>query len=299
MVKLRWRHGVTTVPYRITWIGRDRPVQAVRWLFPGDSQARAAVICAALVLVLSGCRGQRGSALTGRATDDWTRSYPLARDGELQIIGGNGSVDIQGGTGTTVEVRAERVARASTDAAAREILPRIAIREDASPDKVVLQTEGLAGIVIGVEVTVNYHVTMPSTARARVRAVNGDVTVADLNAQVVLSSTNGEVIGRNLRGGVDARAVNKGVTIGLGAFGRDPVDLRATNGSVDLTLPSDVNASLEANHVNGSFDIKDLAFEPFGDQTPRRARGRLNAGGAPITITTVNGNIRVHPKAQP
>ena len=259
----------------------------------------AAVGCLALIVALCGCQGRRQASLTGHATDEWKRSYPISRDGELQIVGANGSVEIQGGTSSTVEVRAERIARASTDAAAREILPRIGIREDVSPDKIVLQTEGLAGIVIGVAVEVNYHITMPASARARVRAVNGNVTVVDLDGQVVLSSTNGEVIGRNLRGGVDARAVNKGVTVSLGAFGRDPVDLRATNGSVDLAVPSDVNASLEANYTNGSFDIKDLTYEPFGDQTRRRARGRLNAGGTPITITTVNGNIRVHPAAQP
>jgi DUF4097 and DUF4098 domain-containing protein YvlB len=114
----------------------------------------------------------------------------------------------------------------------------------------------------------------------------------------VLSSTNGEVIGRNLRGGVDARSVNKGVTMGLAAVGRDPVDLRATNGSVDLTVPADVNANLEANYTNGSLDLKDLVYEPIGEQTRRRARGRLNEGGTPITITTVNGNIRVRPKIQ-
>jgi DUF4097 and DUF4098 domain-containing protein YvlB len=254
-----------------------------------------AVAACLAVVAISGC-GRSQGALTGRATDQWTRSYPLARDGELQIIGANGAVDIQGGPGTTVEVRAERVARASSDAAAQEILPRVRIREDVTSDKVVLQTEGLAGIVIGVEVAVNYHVTMPATARARVRAVNGDVKVEGLDGQVVVSSTNGEVVGRNLRGGVDARSVNKGVTVSLAAFGRDPVDLRAVNGSVDLTVPSDVDASLEANYTNGSFDINDLMFEPLGEQTRRRARGRLNAGGAPITITTVNGNIKVRPQ---
>ena len=252
-------------------------------------------LACALILATTACVGRRQTALAGRASDEWKRSYPLTADGEFQIVGANGSVDIQGGTGSTVEVRAERVARASTDAAAREILPRIEIREDVTPDKIVLQTQGLAGIVIGVEVQVSYHVTMPATARAKVRAVNGDVTVSNVEGQVVLSSTNGEVIGKNLRGGVDARAVNKGVTIALGAFDRDPVELRATNGSVDLTVPADVNASLDATFTNGTFDIKDLKFEPFGEQSRRRARGRLNAGGPPISITTINGNIRVHP----
>jgi DUF4097 and DUF4098 domain-containing protein YvlB len=258
-----------------------------------------AAACGALLLFAAGCQGRRNASLTGRASDEWRRSYPISPDGEVQIVGANGSVEIQGGSGSTVEVRAERIVHASTDAAAKEIVPRIGIREDVSSDKIVLLTEGLSGIVIGVNIEVNYHVTMPSSARARVRAVNGDVTVSDVAGQLVLSSTNGQVIGKNLRGGVDARSVNKGVTVSLSSFGRDPVDLRATNGSVDLTVPPDVNASLEANYTNGSFDIsKDLTYEPFGEQSRRRARGRLNNGGTPITITTINGNIRVHPPAQ-
>ncbi len=163
----------------------------------------------------------------------------FAETASCKSLAANGSVEIQGGTGSTVEVRAERIARASTDAAAREILPRIGIREDVSPDKIVLQTEGLAGIVIGVAVEVNYHITMPSSARARVRAVNGDVTVVDVDGQVVLSSTNGEVIGRNLRGGVDARAVNKGVTVSLAhSVATRSICVRRTGRSISRSRPT-------------------------------------------------------------
>jgi putative adhesin len=253
------------------------------------------VVCLACVAFVD-CRPRSTANLAGQARDEWTRSYPLTRDGEVQIIGANGSVDLQGGSGTTVDVRAERIAHAATDAAAQEILPRIRIHEDVTTDKIVIQTEGLAGIVIGVDVAVNYHVIMPATARARVRAVNGDVTVQNIEGQIVLSSTNGQVIGRDLKGGVDARSVNKGVTIGLAAFGRDPVELRAVNGSVDLTVPREANATIEANYTNGLFDIQDLKYEPFGEDSRRRARGRLNEGGTPITITTVNGNIKVRPQ---
>jgi hypothetical protein len=247
-----------------------------------------------IVSALAGCQvARRGGALEGHAADEWTRSYPLAPDGEVQIVGASGSVDVQGGSGSTVEVRAERIARASSDAAARELLPRIEIREDITPEKIVLQTQGLAGIVIGVEIQVNYHVTMPASGRVRVRAVNGAVTIADMTGGIIASSTNGEVIGKNLSGGVDARSVNKPVTIDLAAFGRDPVELRAVNGAVNLALPATVNASFEANCTNGTIDIKDLTLEPFGEQTRRRVRGRLNAGGPPIEVTTVNGDIRV------
>src|SRR5712691_1773294 len=80
-----------------------------------------------------------GGTLEGRAADEWTRSYPLTADAEVQIVAGGGSIDVQGGNGTTLEVHAERIARASTDAAARELLPRIEIREDITPERVLLQ----------------------------------------------------------------------------------------------------------------------------------------------------------------
>lgn len=261
------------------------------------SQGRALILkCSVGCLLLvsaAGCQTHRGGAFEGRAADEWTRSYPLAAGGEVQIVAGSGSVDIQGGSGSTVDVRAERVARAATDAAARELVPRIEIREDITPERVLLQTQGLGGIVIGVEIEVNYHVTMPATARLRVRTANGKVSVADMAGRVVISSANGEVIGRNLSGGVDARSVNKPVTIGLAAFGAEPVELRSTNGNVELTLPSDTNASFDANCTNGTIDITGLTLEPFGEQTRRRVRGRLNAGGTPIDVTTVNGDIHV------
>src|SRR5262245_13165294 len=90
---------------------------------------RTALACMP-IFAATACVGRRQTALTGRATDEWKRSYPMAAGGEFQIVGANGSVEIQGGSGSTVEVRAERVARASSDAAARELLPRIEIRED-------------------------------------------------------------------------------------------------------------------------------------------------------------------------
>lgn len=259
-------------------------------------ELKSAVVCAIAAAAVAGCELHRGVALEGRAADEWTRSYPLAPEGEVQIVGGRGSVDVQGGSGSTVEVRAERIVTAATDAAARELVPRIEIREDIAPDKIVLQTQGLGGIVIGVEIDVNYHLKVPANARLRVRAANGAVTVADMSGRVVISSANGEVVGRNLRGGVDARAVNKSLTIGLAAFGSDPVDLRATNGHVELTLPADTNASFDANCNNGTIDVMNLRLEPVGEQTKRRVRGRLNAGGTPINITTVNGDIHVRPR---
>src|SRR6185295_18597051 len=106
----------------------------------------------ALVSVaLAGCDVHRGDSLPGRASDNWTRSYALSSEGEFQVVGAIGSVDVQGGPGSTIEVRAERVVRASSDAVAQPIVSRVQISEDVTPDRIVLRSEGLGGIMIGVD----------------------------------------------------------------------------------------------------------------------------------------------------
>jgi hypothetical protein len=253
---------------------------------------QSAVAVLGPVAILIGCQlDHTGQPPRFTASDEWTRSYPLTAGGQVQVVNGSGAIEIRGGTGERVEVRAERVGRAPSEQAAHELVPRIEIREDATPERVLLQTQGLSGIVIGVEVAVNYHLTVPAAAEVRARSANGEVRVADLSGRVVISSANGQVIGRNLSGGVDARAGNGKVTVDLAAFGHDPVQVRAANGSVELTLPASADANITATYSNGKIDTGDLKLELLGEQTRRRLLGRLNAGGAPIEITTVNGNI--------
>jgi DUF4097 and DUF4098 domain-containing protein YvlB len=150
--------------------------------------------------------------------------------------------------------------------------------------------------VIGVEVAVNYRLTVPAAAEVRARSANGEVRVTDLSGRVVISSANGQVTGRNLSGGVDARSVNGNVTLDLASFGRDPVQVRAVNGSVELSLPASADANIAATYTNGKIDTGDLRIEPLGEQTRRRLLGRLNAGGPPIEINAVNGNITLRPR---
>lgn len=258
----------------------------------------ARAVALALLLSMPGLAGCRlgGSELAGRASDQWTRTYTLQDGGEFQIVGAVGAIEIQGGDASAVDVQAERIVRSSSDAIAQEAVSRIRITEDVAPNKVVLRNDGLGGIVVGVDVAVNFHVTVPRATRLRLRTAGGDITVANVNGAVVASTTNGSITGTALGGGVEARSTNGTVTIDLAAVGQDPVELRATNGAVTLTLPPSANANLEASCTNGSIDIADVPLQVTGEQSARKTRGRLNAGGAPIDLTTTNGNIKVRPR---
>src|SRR5947208_9919822 len=97
-----------------------------------------------VVLAASGCDS---IGLPGRATDEWTRSYRLADGGQLQISNTNGIVEIEGSGGSTVDVRAERVARAVSDSAAREQLLHFVIKEDVTPARISIESPRTNGFL--------------------------------------------------------------------------------------------------------------------------------------------------------
>lgn len=256
--------------------------------------SRALLALVSTVVLCAACGHAQSRA--GRASDEWARSYALAPGGELQVVGGVGTIEVRGGAGSTVEVRAERVVRAATDALAKPMVERVRIAEDVAADKIVLRNEGLGGVVIGADVEINFRITVPAATRLRLRATGGRITVADVDGAIVASTTNGPISGTGLRGGVDARAVNGDVTIDVASVGADPVELRSTNGSIELRLPAAADANVDATTRNGSIDVGELALETTGEQSTRRVRGRLNRGGAPVELTTTNGDIRVRPR---
>jgi hypothetical protein len=248
-----------------------------------------------LALAVSACDVHLGN-LAGRATDEWTHTYPLTAGGQVRIGNTNGKVDIEGVDGSTVEIRAERIARGVTDTAARELLPRIEIKEDIRPDRVSVETARMSGIMFGASFEVRYHVRAPKNAAVDASNTNGLVTVSGMSGKVVAHTTNGGVTGKGLSGGVDARATNGGVNIELASVGSDRIALRTTNGGVTLTVPESAKADVSATCTNGGISVSGVKME-VSEQSRRHLEGKLNGGGTPIELHTTNGGVRLRSKA--
>lgn len=253
---------------------------------------RLAVFVLPLAVTLAGCDVSLGN-LSARATEEWTHTYPLTAGGEVRIINTNGRIDIEGVDGTTLEVRAERIAKGATDSAARELLPRIVIREDIKPDRVTLETERMSGIMIGAGFEVRYHVRAPKNTLVNVTNTNGQVVVGGIGGKVVAHTTNGGVKGTALTGGVDARSTNGGVSIEMASVGPDRISLETTNGGVTLMLPENAKATVSASCTNGGISVGSLDNFEVSEKSRRHLEGRLNGGGTEIELQTTNGGIRL------
>jgi hypothetical protein len=244
-----------------------------------------------LVLVLAGCEMSFGN-LAGRATDEWTHTYPLQPGGEIQIDNANGAIDVTGIDGSTVEVKAERIAKAATDEGARELLPRIKITENATPDRIVIETEKMSGIMMGVSTEVRYHVRAPKSAKVRLINTNGRVNVTGMTGDVIAKTSNGGVVGKDLAGPVSASTTNGGVAIDLASLGAGPIELSTTNGGVALSLPESAKADVDATCTNGGIRITGLTLQ-LEEQSRRRVKGTLNGGGTSVRLHTTNGGVRL------
>jgi hypothetical protein len=253
---------------------------------------RRAPAMLAVVLVAIAAAGCGFGPLPGRATEEWTKTYPLSAGGEVRIGNTNGKVDIEGVDGSTVEVRAEKIARAATDDGARQLLPHITITEDVKPERVSIETARISGMLIGARYEVEYHVKAPKTAVITARTTNGLVTLNGLTGKVVARTTNGGVRATDLRGSVDASSTNGAVSVDLASVGGDRIALSTTNGGVTLNVPENAKADVVATWTNGGMSVNGLTLD-VSEKSRRRFEGKLNGGGTPIELHTTNGGIRL------
>ena len=254
----------------------------------------------ALSILVAGCDinvGEHGFSMdvaSGKAQDEWTRSYTVSAGGRLEVVNINGTINASPGDSGQVEIRAERVAKAGNDEAARELLKKIEIVETASADRVRVETKvpkmswGRGGH------EVKYWVKVPKGLAVTFETVNGGVRLENLDGQIVASTTNGGVRGRGLRGAVKAETTNGGVEIDMAAVTGE-IDLGTTNGGINLRLPANTKATLEARCTNGGIRVDDALSVDTSEKSRRLFRGAMNGGGIRVSAETTNGGIRISP----
>lgn len=234
--------------------------------------------------------------LRAQSKDEWIRSYEISPKGTLEVHNVNGAIDVETSGDARIHVRAERTARASHESAAKELLAKVEIAEEATPDRISLETRGPRGVFGGGNYSVQYWLSVPPGVSVKVTNTNGRITLTNLAGPVEARTTNGGVAGRGLKGRVEASTTNGGIEVEVAAIDPDGVQLETTNGGVQLTLPSTARADVSASVTNGGIDTGGLAIERVGESSRRRLEGRLNGGGPRIRLETTNGGIRISDK---
>ncbi len=260
----------------------------------GRSRALVATSLLALMVLAGAACDVVFQGMNAQASDQWTRTYKLEEGGTVEITNPNGMIDVSpSADATTVEVVAERRARAGTEAAARQELKAIEITEQVTPKQVRLEVaRGRSSMHFGRQSReVSFKVKVPRSASVKLNTRNGELRIVGITGPVKADSTNGNVVCENVGGAVEIGATNGDLKVQVTGIAPDGIRMDTTNGDIDLRLPGNAKASISARWVNGDFETSGL--KPEGQSERRRYTGSLNGGGPRIELNTTNGRIRI------
>lgn len=229
-----------------------------------------------------------------KQTAEWRKTYDLQPGGRIEIRNINGKIDVQPSAGNSVEVIAEKTARAGSVEAAKAALDLIEIQETASAVEIRIQTrmQRLGGLFGGGNQQVHYTVKVPVMAEATFSTINGGVQIVGLKGRITAEATNGSIKAYDISGPIDATTTNGGVEVELADVSDSGVKLGCTNGGIELKLPATAKANISAHVVNGGINTSGLQIEPI-ESSRRRLEARLNGGGPQIELSGTNGGIRI------
>ncbi len=236
------------------------------------------------------------SSLTLMAAERETEtfSYELAKGGRISLENVNGNVKITGGSGSKVDITAEKRADNAED------LAKLKVKIKADTDAIYIETvhEKSESRWFGSNNSgeVSYTLTVPAWANLdTISTVNGEVDIAGVSGTVNAESVNGNLELVNLAGDTSLETTNGSIDASFDQLqGSQRVNVDTVNGRITLHLPGNSSCRVSAETLNGGIDAKDFDLNvEKGGFVGKDLNGIIGSGEARVDLDTVNGGIRI------
>ncbi len=289
------------------------------------------IIAPVILLIAAGMTAPAQEGTAERATVSFSNP---AKPGKVEVDLREGSITVRGYEGKDVIVEArwreklltkedrevaaalDRLREAELD---EEELTKKKAQAEKSRGMRMLQVES-AGLtveeeenVVRIDVdegkrSVDLVIQVPFSTTLRLDSGDGDVTVERVDGEIEISSNDGSITLNNISGPVVADSSDGEIKA---VFGKvtpgKPMSFSTMDGDIDITLPSDVKASLKLKSEEGKvftdFDIRLTPSQQKKEQDERKegggyrvsfekvSLGLINGGGVEIQLTTYEGDI--------
>ena len=229
----------------------------------------------------------------GARREETRRSFTLEPGARVEVVRINGAVNIKTADTDTAEVHIVRTANSAAD------LEYGRINIEVSPSSLEVRGEGRGGRGLwhrlwngGGQVRQEVTLVLPRRVELSAGHVNGSVQIGEVEGPVEVAHVNGRVEVAQSAGRAQVSHVNGGVRVGVSQLGQDGMDVSHVNGGVEVRFHQLVDADVEAHHHNGglSLNVPNVTMQERLNRSYTRAR--FGAGGAPVQINHVNGNVR-------
>ena len=260
-----------------------------------------------------------------RERDEINQTYQLAPGARVEVSSIRGHVQITNSETTTAEVQIIRTARTRADLEYHKIEVEqtangLVVRGVQEPEerrtrniqvnhevilklprRIDLSVKSISGPVKAGDVDGEAHVSSISGSanignvggKLQVSSISGSLDVGNVGGDARVSSISGNLRLGQVNGSLDVTSISGALNTTLTSLSPQGIHIRSVSGSVELGFKSDINADFNAQHISGGvyLDIPNVVRE--GDERSNNVRARIGAGGTPITITSVSGNIRL------
>lgn len=139
---------------------------------------------------------------------------------------------------------------------------------------------------------VSYELKLAPSVAVQAETVNGRIVAERRSGPLVLNTVNGSIRVSGQEGQVRANTVNGSVEVTFAGAARKS-DLETVNGSVTVTAARESSIRYNLQTVNGQIRSEFASLKVEGKWGPKEARGELNGGREPVSIETVNGEVRL------
>jgi len=257
--------------------------------------------------------------------DETNQTFELSPGARVEISSIRGSVKIVNADTATAEVRIIRTARTRADLEYHKIevthsgnsLVVRGIQEPEErrernvqvdhqviltlPRRIDLSAKSISGSVRAGDVDGRVNVSSVSgsviisniTGKLEVNSVSGSVEVGNAGTDVRVNSVSGNVGMGQVDGSLEVSSVSGGVKATLNSLSPQGIHIKSVSGSIEIGFKSDVNADFNAEGISGQvyLDVPNVVRD--SEEKSPNVRARIGAGGTPISIFSVSGNIRL------
>ena len=257
--------------------------------------------------------------------DEFNQTYQLSPGARVEVSSIRGSVKITNADTATAEVQIIRTARTRADLEYHKIEVEqtgnsLVVRgvqepEDRGrrniqvnhqvilklPRSIDLSVTSISGSVQAGDVDGQLHVTSISGSakfgnvggKLEVTSVSGSVEVGNVGTDARLNSVSGNVGLGQVNGSLNLSSVSGGVKAVLVSLSPQGIRINSVSGSIEIGFKSEINADFSAENISGEVYLDLPNVTRNSEEKSSNVRARIGAGGTPITISSVSGDIRL------
>ena len=254
--------------------------------------------CAVISGTLAGIAIRHTPHAEQSATSTQTFTIGSARP-SLVVGDGVGDVKIVAGASGAITVTATKVARDSSNDAARRDLDQIQVQATQSGDTIEIRTLFGAdqATALGKDRRVDLVVEVPPTTNVRASLTTGALTMSGVGGlvQATVITGNVEFDGVQFADGSWVRVTTGRIDLRGALAPTASLDVEVTTGEARLTLPPATAAHLTADVTTGSIAVQGWPITPTRDNvTGARAQGDLGANpSGTLTVRVMMGSIEL------